>query len=85
MILFLLFLMLTIIHIPVIKLYKSYDFYKKEDGYGMLEANSLGNMGFSETRCLIEPLIKGNQATLKCNSGHIKSLIDVGVTTRFED
>ena len=67
------------------RLFRSYDFYKEEDGYGVFEQNSLGNLGFSETRCLIEPLIQGNQASLKCNIGYIKSLIDVGVTTKFED
>jgi hypothetical protein len=85
MLLFLLFLMLTLIHIPVMNMYQSYDFFKSDDGYGYFEANSLGNLGFSETQCLIEHMMKGNQASLKCNSGRITTLIDAGFTTRFED
>ena len=85
LLLFVLFLMLSLIHIPVMGLYQSYDYFKSNDGYSFFEANSLGNLGFSKTECLIEHMMKGNQANLKCNSGRITDLLDVGFTTRFED
>ena len=43
--LFVLFIFLTVIHIPVLKAFKSGSFYEKEDGF--IVRHSLGNLGFS--------------------------------------
>ena len=43
-----------LLHIPIIGIYNSYTYYKAQD----LATFSLGNMGFSETKCLIEGVAK---------------------------
>lgn len=48
---FFLFLALFVLHIPVMALYCSYEFYD-----GALTTLTLGNMGFSEPVCTIEAL-----------------------------
>jgi hypothetical protein len=42
---------------------------------------TLGNLGFSKTECILNSMIQGNKATLRCNTGIITELIDFGVTT----
>jgi hypothetical protein len=41
-------------HMPILGIYNSYSFYAPEDFSNF----SLGNMGFSETKCLIESVSK---------------------------
>ena len=64
-------------------IYNGYGFYKDT-----LSSLSLGNMGFSQTHCLIETMSEkrllgkqSNDITLQCNSGFISELIDFGITT----
>lgn len=52
---FFLFLALFVLHIPVMALYCSYEFYD-----GALTTLTLGNMGFSEPVCTIEALQNSN-------------------------
>ena len=69
-------------HIPALLVYNNYHFYNSAE----LPSLSLGNMGFSETRCLSESVstITGDDPKgimLSCNSGMMAELIDFGVTT----
>ena len=59
--LFLLFLALTLLYIPVINIYKNSNFY--EDTFAKY---SLGNFGFSSTECSIGRL---DELNLKCKAG----------------
>jgi hypothetical protein len=59
-----LFLVLSLIHIPVLESFKSYGFYDKDEQAGFLLSHSLGNMGFSKTECQITSMIKGNTLDL---------------------
>jgi hypothetical protein len=73
-------------HIPALLVYNSYTFYQAAD----LPSLSLGNMGFSETRCLSKSVssILGEESegiNLHCNSGMMAELIDFGVATQYED
>jgi hypothetical protein len=85
---FFLFLALFILHIPVMALYCSYEFYD-----GALTTLTLGNMGFSEPVCTIEALQAANtnsedasQMSVQCPDGStIKGLKEFGITTMFED
>lgn len=45
-----LFLVLFLIHIPVMTIYDNYNFFEDGDSISL----SLGNMGFSESQCVIE-------------------------------
>ena len=82
--LFALFLVLTLMHIPVIQQFRSYNFYDK-DSDGIIAKSSLGNMGFSQTNCDAFSMIKGNTGVLKCNAGYISELVDWGIISHFED
>lgn len=52
-----------------------------------MERLTIGNLGFSETVCQIEPmkLVGHNKAQLRCKAGKITKLVDFGVTTKIED
>jgi hypothetical protein len=47
-----LFMMLTLLHVPVMQIYDKYEFFKDEN-HSFIEMLSLGNMGFSKTECVI--------------------------------
>ena len=74
--LFYLFLILFLIHLPVMWTFQSFDFYDKHVGF--IIKRSLGNMGFSMTQCQSSLLMKDHGEVLQCNAGTISSLIDWG-------
>lgn len=80
-----LFLVLAIIHFPVLRSFSDFDFYESDDQAGFLLSHSLGNMGFSKTECQITSMIKGNTQAITCKSGLITELVDWGIATKFED
>ena len=82
--LFCLFIILFILHLPVLLTFYSFDFYDGEPG-SWVAGYTLGNMGFSKTECEISSMIKGNSENLKCRTGEIAQLVDWGVTTNIED
>lgn len=82
--LFFLFLVLFLLHLPVLLAFKSYSFYEGESGEWVAGA-SLGNMGFSKTECHFSSMVTGNSKSYKCRAGEITELVDWGVTTHFED
>ena len=58
-VLFCLFLILSILNVPLInKYYKFGHFYGQ--GVGLLSQFSLGNVGFSETECVVSSMLAGN-------------------------
>jgi hypothetical protein len=81
------------LQIPVFNILLSYDKeYEEirggsENDKSMLERLSIGNMGFSQTVCQIEPMkyVGHNIAKMRCKDGIITKLVDFGVTTRIED
>jgi hypothetical protein len=50
-----LFMMLSLLHVPVMQVYDKYEFFKDE-GHSFIEMLSLGNMGFSKTECVISSM-----------------------------
>ena len=56
---FFLFLILSLLHIPVIRVFRSYHYYDQDKQVGFYIANSLGNMGFSKTECQSTAMIRG--------------------------
>ena len=50
-----LFMMLTLLHVPVMQVYDKYEFFRDE-GHSFIEMLSLGNMGFSKTECVISSM-----------------------------
>ena len=78
------FLVLSILNLPLInKYYKFGHFYGQ--GVGLLSQFSLGNVGFSETQCVVSSMLTGNKVDLSCKTGHITKLVDWGIKTDFED
>ena len=82
--LFALFLLLWLIHWPVIDIFMSYTEYKtsRHGSFGIYR--SLGNMGFSAAECKIRAMRKTNVAKFKCHTGKIDSLVDWGVSSRSD-
>ena len=64
--LFALFIVLALLHIPVMQNFNSFDYYKEAAGAGLILETSLGNMGFSETKCTSVSMLKGNILDLEC-------------------
>lgn len=64
--LFILFLLLLLIHLPVMNIFFSYDFYKQSS---VLNKLTLGNMGFSKTECSSASMFKGNSFNISCKAG----------------
>lgn len=83
--LFILFLILSIIHIPVIQSFRSYGFYDQDENSGIYAQWTIGSMGFSKTECHSTALFAGSGRELSCASGQITNLVDWGIVTRFED
>jgi hypothetical protein len=81
--LFALFTILSLLHIPVLRSFLSYEFYDSNQGW--IAGSSIGNMGFSKTECQTSSMIHGNSHQLKCSSGVLSELVDWGITTHFED
>ena len=53
--LFCLFFVLFLMHVPVMVFYSGYNYYNEQGGLLPL---TLGNLGFSETHCMIESMAK---------------------------
>ena len=83
--LFALFTVLGLLHIPVLDSFVSGDFYQNEGIIASFTRTSIGNLGFSETQCKTSSMIAGNSKNIVCNSGVISELVDWGITTNFED
>lgn len=58
--LFGLFVVLTLIHIPLYNSYYNYGYFEGGD-FDFLTQLSLGNLGYSKTECSMESMIEGNQ------------------------
>lgn len=80
----LMFLVLTIANIPVLKIYTSYSNYKDETSDKIFKTTSLGNMGFSMTKCT-SSYLGSDQMVLSCKTGNINALVDFGITPKFEN
>lgn len=82
--LFALFFLMALVHVPVIIIYKNYDYFSNEPTNTDFLSLSMGNMGFSESKCLIDTTdYEGIE--LECTTGTLASVSDFGVTTQFED
>lgn len=53
-----LFFFMVLIHVPVILIYNNYEYFSNEDGLSPGLGLSLGNMGFSESRCLVDTIYR---------------------------
>ena len=67
-------------HIPAIVIYKSYDYFLQEKTQTDPLGFSMGNLGFSESKCVIDT-IDFEGIELVCSTGSILSVSDFGVTT----
>ena len=81
--LFLLFALLTIIHIPVIFIYGTNNFY--DDSVGFIMKRSVGNLGYSQTHCESTSLMNSQSHSLECKTGSITSLESWSILTSDEN
>lgn len=79
-----LFVVLTLIHIPLYNSYYNYGNFFGDD-FDFLTQLSLGNLGYSKTECSMSSMIEGDQKEIICKTGLIVELVDWGITTDFED
>lgn len=77
-----LFILLSLLHIPNFTIFYSSSFYNSDD---ILTSGTLGNLGFSKTECVNMPMIAGNKLNMHCSDGSISQLVDWGIVTSFED
>ena len=75
---------MVMMHIPVMMIYNNSNYFKLEDNQPHALTLSLGNMGFSESKCLVDTMNK-QSINLQCNTGALATVSDFGVTTQFED
>lgn len=73
-----------LIHIPVIKIFRSYQYYDPEVSSNYI-LDSVGDMGFSDSKCEVHNMVKGSQGPIYCRTGVITRLVAFGVRTDQED
>lgn len=73
-----------LIHIPVTKIFRSYEFYDPTSVSSYI-MDSVGDMGFSDSYCDLYSMVKGSEANITCKTGHISRLVAFGVHTDEED
>jgi hypothetical protein len=79
-----LFFVLTLVNIPVLRVYTSYNNYKDETSDKLFKITSLGNMGFSQTKCT-SSYLGTDQIVLSCKTGQINAFVDYGIIPKFEN
>ena len=82
--LFSLFFVLILIHYPVVRSFSSHAYFDEEKAGSFLLRRTLGNLGYSKSRCIQASLIKGNKKELECHDGLITELVDWGITIESE-
>jgi hypothetical protein len=78
------FLVITVLHIPVMKIYKSYNNYNEDVADKLFKVVSLGNMGFSTTKCTGTGLA-ADKIILSCKTGIVNRIFDFSFSGEFED
>ncbi len=79
------FLMLTLIHLPLMYMYKSYGNYSHEtELFKQPLKFSLGSMGFANTKCTNAGM-ETDKIVLSCNTGNVTKIVDFGINAKFED
>ena len=78
------FFVLTLLHIPIMHMYKIHGNFANESGEKMSIIVSLGSLGFSKTKCTSTGMAT-DKIVLTCNTGVISNVTEFGINARFED
>ena len=78
-----LFLLLYVAHWPVIDIFYDYGFFREKGSY--IIQRSLGNMGYSQTKCQSHSLQYKLMEDITCQNGQISTLVDWGFQTIYEN
>ena len=78
------FFVLTLLHIPIMHMYKEHGNFKDESGEKMSIIVSLGSLGFSKTKCTSTGMLT-DRIALSCKTGVINKIVDFGINAKFED
>ena len=79
-----LFVLLILLHIPAIRSFKSYFHYDNEGKGSIMMRRTLGNLGFSSMQCIHAQMVNGNHKEFMCPTGQITQLIDWGINLETE-
>ena len=71
------FFIFTLLHIPAYSIYKGYSNYEEDSADNFLKTLTLGNMGFSEPRCVSSGMAS-NKIMLSCHIGNISQIEEWG-------
>lgn len=77
------FFILTLLHLPVMSLYSKYDNYKDETTEVLPKLMSLGNLGFSMTKCASTGMAT-DTIILSCKTGLIRQIVDFNIASPDE-
>ena len=78
------FFILTIVNIPVMKIYADYDNYSSDALESNFKVFSMGNMGFAGTKC-VNSGMAANQILLSCQTGSISNIQSYGINSKKEN
>ena len=78
------FFFLSIFNFPLMYIYGSHNNYSNEAIDATPKYISLGNLGFSTTKC-IESGLSSNTIVLKCDVGMISTIVDYFINSPTED
>lgn len=76
------FVVLTILNIPLMYLFSHYDAYKS-DKLGVISQFTIGNMGMARTQCDSAKLA-GDAILMSCNTGVIDSISYIGIINQMK-
>lgn len=74
---------LTLLHVPVMTIYKQYSNYSEEATELVPKLMSLGNLGFSSTKCTTTGMA-ANKVILTCKIGMIADIVSLNIAAPFE-
>jgi hypothetical protein len=83
--LFVLFFIFFVFYLLVMGIYSGYKYYDGDKDVGFYITHSLGNMGFSQTKCQSHSLQKRVMESIVCKDGRISTLVDWGFQTIYEN
>ena len=78
------FLVFTLLHMPIMRIYEEYDNFSDEVMEGKFNIFSLGNMGFSTTKCSSTGIMT-DKIVLSCKTGNITEIVDHSFAAKWEN
>lgn len=78
------FTVLSLVNLPNLMIYQSYQNYENDLVDSFYKTTTIGNMGFSATKCVTTSM-ETNNIILSCKTGFISKINDFGINAKGED